>query len=124
MPPKQRGSGRKRQRSPDASHVTQITQAARRHSDDQIASPVPENSDKYSEVINDPDFLPYKLKTSEINLNLIMTTASAQKPKSGADVSILKAAQQLQHLTHFLSQGPHQFQALAYQCLIATLGFH
>ncbi|EWG55501.1 hypothetical protein FVEG_13493 [Fusarium verticillioides 7600] len=34
-----------------------------------------------------------------------MTTASLEEPKSGANVDILKMAQQLQHLAHFLSQG-------------------
>lgn len=42
MPPKRRGPGRKRWRSPNVSHVPQITQAARRHSDDRIVSQVPE----------------------------------------------------------------------------------
>ncbi|KAM5371416.1 hypothetical protein ACJA88_009403 [Fusarium oxysporum] len=57
-------------------------------------------------TINDPDFLPQKLKDIEINLNLIMSTASAEKPDSGAYVEILKVARQIQHLAHFLSQGP------------------
>ncbi|KAK2124171.1 hypothetical protein NOF04DRAFT_1349644 [Fusarium oxysporum II5] len=35
-----------------------------------------------------------------------MSTASAEKPDSGAYVEILKVAQQIQHLAHFLSQGP------------------
>ncbi|KAF5978530.1 hypothetical protein FCOIX_5795 [Fusarium coicis] len=34
-----------------------------------------------------------------------MATASVEKPKSGAEVDIIKVAQQLQHLAHFLSQG-------------------
>ncbi|KAF5541926.1 hypothetical protein FNAPI_10094 [Fusarium napiforme] len=34
-----------------------------------------------------------------------MATASVEKPESGANVDILKVAQQLQHLAHFLSQG-------------------
>ncbi|KAF4435259.1 hypothetical protein FACUT_7288 [Fusarium acutatum] len=57
-------------------------------------------------TVNEPDFLPQKLKTSGIYLNLIITTASVEKPKSGADIDILEVAQQLQHLAHFLSQGP------------------
>ncbi|KAG5765195.1 hypothetical protein H9Q72_006735 [Fusarium xylarioides] len=56
-------------------------------------------------TVNDPDFLPQKLKTSEIIPHLIMTTVYVEKPESGADVDILKVAQQLQHLAHFLSQG-------------------
>ncbi|KAF5563631.1 hypothetical protein FPHYL_5122 [Fusarium phyllophilum] len=56
-------------------------------------------------TVNDPDFLPQKLKTSEIIPHLIMTTVYVEKPKSGADVDILKVARQLQHLAHFLSQG-------------------
>ncbi|SCO92151.1 uncharacterized protein FRV6_16279 [Fusarium oxysporum] len=35
-----------------------------------------------------------------------MSTASAEKPDSGAYVEILKVALQIQHLAHFLSQGP------------------
>ncbi|KAH7194799.1 hypothetical protein DER44DRAFT_815465 [Fusarium oxysporum] len=35
-----------------------------------------------------------------------MSTASAEKPDSGANVEILKVARQIQHLAHFLSQGP------------------
>ncbi|EXA35070.1 hypothetical protein FOVG_13842 [Fusarium oxysporum f. sp. pisi HDV247] len=35
-----------------------------------------------------------------------MSTASAEKPDSGAYVEILKVARQIQHLAHFLSQGP------------------
>ncbi|KAF5573433.1 hypothetical protein FPANT_12373 [Fusarium pseudoanthophilum] len=34
-----------------------------------------------------------------------MATGSVEKPKSGANVDILKVAEQLQHLAHFLSQG-------------------
>ncbi|KAF5621054.1 uncharacterized protein FTJAE_11394 [Fusarium tjaetaba] len=55
-------------------------------------------------TVNDPDFLP-RLEASEIGLHLIMATTSVEKPKSGANVDILKVAQQLQHLAHFLSQG-------------------
>ncbi|KAF4947334.1 hypothetical protein FGADI_10484 [Fusarium gaditjirri] len=35
-----------------------------------------------------------------------MSTASAEKPDSGANVDICKVARQIQHLAHFLSQGP------------------
>ncbi|KAF5724589.1 hypothetical protein FMUND_632 [Fusarium mundagurra] len=56
-------------------------------------------------TVSDPDFLPQKLKLSEADPNLIMTTASAEKPKSGAGADIIKVAQQLQYLAHFLSQG-------------------
>ncbi|RKL11785.1 hypothetical protein BFJ71_g266 [Fusarium oxysporum] len=35
-----------------------------------------------------------------------MSTASAEKPDSGAYVEVLKVARQIQHLAHFLSQGP------------------
>ncbi|KAH7150883.1 hypothetical protein DER46DRAFT_664846 [Fusarium sp. MPI-SDFR-AT-0072] len=35
-----------------------------------------------------------------------MCTASAEKPDSGANVEILKIARKIQHLAHFLSQGP------------------
>jgi hypothetical protein len=34
-----------------------------------------------------------------------MATASVEKPKSRAEVDIIKVSQQLQHLAHFLSQG-------------------
>ncbi|KAF5648593.1 hypothetical protein F52700_909 [Fusarium sp. NRRL 52700] len=60
-------------------------------------------------IVNDPDSLTQRLKTSEVHLshlNLIMTPASVDKPKSGAVVDILKTARQIQHLAYFLSQGP------------------
>ncbi|KAF5606290.1 uncharacterized protein FSUBG_6123 [Fusarium subglutinans] len=40
MPPKRRGSGRKRQRSPTASPSPRPTRAARISNDDRVASPV------------------------------------------------------------------------------------
>ncbi|KAF4494046.1 hypothetical protein FAGAP_9812 [Fusarium agapanthi] len=57
-------------------------------------------------IVNDPDFLTQRLKTPEVDLSLIMTTAFVEKPKSGANVDILKTARQIQHLAYFLSQGP------------------
>ncbi|KAF5989531.1 hypothetical protein FBULB1_817 [Fusarium bulbicola] len=54
---------------------------------------------------NDPDFFSQTLNTSEGDLDLTMATASTEKPIPGAYVDIIKVAQQIQHLAHFLSQG-------------------